>query len=93
MSTEIKKADPKDAIKAIAMNIGKNVEMYVEWMFPEAVEAASSSFLLSIRHSIYNEVMCALESNQDMVAQLKHDVEHRRYMRKMMKQIRKPKLR
>jgi hypothetical protein len=52
---------PTDVIKEIAMDIGKNVAAYIDVMYPLAVQAASSTFLLSVRNVIYSEIMSALD--------------------------------
>jgi hypothetical protein len=53
--------DPSRAlVKGIAMDIGKEVAAYIERMYPQAVSATSSTFLLSVRNSIYNEIIDAL---------------------------------
>src|SRR4051812_12179949 len=51
----------RDIVKEIAMGIGKDVVAYVDVMYPKAVSATSSTFRLSLRNSIYNEIMAALE--------------------------------
>ena len=53
----------RELIKAIAMDIGKEVAAYVQVMYPEAIDAASSTFKLSLRNSIYNEIMAAIDVN------------------------------
>ena len=54
--------DPARAlVKGIAMDIGKEVVAYVERMYPQAVRAASSTFKLSLRNCIYNEIIAALD--------------------------------
>lgn len=47
------------------MDIGKDVCAYIEVMYPQAVKATSSSFLLSVRNSIHNEIMAALETTDE----------------------------
>ena len=49
----------QDIIKAVALDIGKEVASRIETMYPEAVNASGSSFLLSVRNCVYNEVMMA----------------------------------
>lgn len=53
----------KELIKAIAMDIGKEVVAYVEVQYPEAIKASSSTFKLSLRNCIYNQIMAAIEVN------------------------------
>lgn len=47
----------KDLIKAMAMAVGKDLAAYVEVMYPEAMNAASSTFKLSLRNHVYNDIM------------------------------------
>jgi hypothetical protein len=53
----------RDLIKSIAMDIGKEVVAYIEVQYPEAVKATSSTFKLSVRNCIYNQIMAAIEVN------------------------------
>jgi hypothetical protein len=55
---------PRDLVKEIAMDIGKEVAAYIERMYPEAVAAASSTFLLSVRNCIYNQILASLETTR-----------------------------
>jgi len=53
--------DPDVAlIKGVAMDIGKEVVAYVERMYPQAVSATSSTFKLSLRNCIFNEIIAAM---------------------------------
>jgi hypothetical protein len=78
---------PKDIIKEIAMDIGKEVAHYIEHMYPKAVEAASSTFLLSVRNSIYNEIMASIEVNDEgkIIARLQKNKKLRAHQNKMLK--------
>ena len=51
---------PPDLVKEMAMDIGKEVAAYIERMYPKSVEAASSTFLLSVRNCIYNQIIDAI---------------------------------
>ena len=76
--------DPRKAlIKAIALDIGKNVVSYVEGQYPQAVSATSSTFRLSLRNCIFNEIMAALEvtDEEKILARLKANAAHRREMK------------
>lgn len=54
--------DPAKAlVKAVALDIGKQIVAYIEVMYPEAITATSSTFKLSVRNSIYNEIMAAIQ--------------------------------
>lgn len=48
---------PRDLIKAMAEAVGKNLAAYVEVMYPEAMKAASSTFKLSLKNHVYNDIM------------------------------------
>lgn len=48
-------------VKEIAMDIGKDTVAYIEVMYPKAIEATSSTFKLSIRNHIFNQIMAAIE--------------------------------
>lgn len=52
---------PTNIVKEIAMDIGKAVAAHIETMYPNAVKATSSTFLLSVRNTTYNEIMAALD--------------------------------
>jgi hypothetical protein len=74
---------PTDVIKDIAMDIGKAVAAHIETMYPDAVKAASSTFLLSVRNTTYNEIMAALDlTNED---EIRNRLETRRAWRRQHK--------
>lgn len=62
----------EDLVRQIAMDIGKEAVAYVEVMYPQAIEATSSTFKLSLRNHIYNEIMAAIKVNDagEIVARL-----------------------
>jgi hypothetical protein len=80
----------KELVQAIAMDIGKEVAAYIEVMYPKAVEATSSTFLLSVRNSIYNEIMAAIEVNDagQITARIKDRKKFRREWKAAWKKIR-----
>jgi hypothetical protein len=67
-------------VKEMAMDIGKEIVAYIEVMYPEAIKATSSTFKLSVRNSIYNEIMAAIEVTDEgaIVARLKDRKKFRR---------------
>jgi len=82
----------RDVVKEIAMDIGKEVASHIETMYPKAVEAASSTFLLSVRNCVYNEIMAALETIDEQAIRDRLEVrrkfrrQHRATYRKIRKQ-------
>ncbi len=55
----------KELIKEIAMDIGKEVVAYIEVMYPQAIKSTSSTFKLSVRNCIHNQIMAAIEVNDE----------------------------
>lgn len=83
--------DPAKAIiKAVAMDIGKQVVHYIGIQYPQAISACSSTFKLSVRNCIYNEIMAAIEVNDEgkIMARLRDHRDHRRKMNAVWKNLR-----
>lgn len=80
----------RELVKKIAGDIGKDTAAYIEVMYPDAVQAASSTFLLSIRNHIYNEIMAAIDVNDagQIEARLKDRKKFRRNWKAAYKKIR-----
>jgi hypothetical protein len=78
-------------VKEIAMDIGKEVVAYVEVMYPKAIEATSSTFKLSLRNCIYNQIMAAIEVTEEgqIIARLKDRKKFRREWTAAYRKIRK----
>lgn len=81
---------PPDLVKEMAMDIGKEVAAYIERMYPKAVEATSSTFLLSVRNSIYNEIIAAIGTSDadEIAARLADRKVARRRLRALWKRAR-----
>jgi hypothetical protein len=83
--------DPARAlVKGIALDIGKEVVAYVERMYPSAISASSSTFRLSLRNTIYNEIIAALEvtDEAEIVARLAQRRKTRRDLKRQWAAIR-----
>lgn len=83
--------DPARAlVKGIAMDIGKEVVAYVEYMYPQAISATSSTFKLSLRNTVYNEIIAALEitDEKEILARLERRKKERRQLKKQWEIIR-----
>lgn len=81
----------KELVKAIAMDIGKAVVHHIETMYPQAAAAvASSSFKISVRNTVYNEIMAAIEVSDagQITARLKERKQHRRKIKAAYTNIR-----
>lgn len=80
----------REIIKAIAMDIGKDTVAYVEVMYPEAIKATSSSFKLSLRNHIYNQIMAAIDVNDagEIAERLQRRKKHRREWTGMYRKMR-----
>lgn len=81
----------RDIIKEIAMDIGKEVAAHIETMYPKAVQAESSTFLLSVRNCTYNQIMAALDTVDEVAIRerLAAHKQHRRRQRAAYRRIRK----
>lgn len=88
-----KAGDPTRAlVKAIAMDIGKEVVAYIRVMYPQAMEVCPrSTFPLSVRNCIYNEIMAALEVTDEdqIIARLRTRKQFRDRWVKQWRDIRK----
>ena len=83
--------DPQRAlVKGIAMDIGKEVVAYVERMYPQAISATSSTFRLSLRSCIFNEIIAALEvtDEAEILARLERRKKERRELNAMWTRLR-----
>ena len=87
MSDNLPTIYTRDLIKEIAMDIAKEVVHYIDHMYPTAVKAASSTFKLSVRNSIYNEIMAAIQVNDEgqIIARLERNKKIRKHLNKMRK--------
>ena len=81
----------EELIRAIAMDIGKELVAYIEVMYPEAIKATSSTFKLSVRNNIYNQIMAAVKVNDagQIDARLQERKRHRREWVGAYRKIRK----
>lgn len=87
----VKAGDPMKAlVRAIAMDIGKEVVAYVEVQYPEAITATSSTFKLSLRNCIYNQIMAAIDVTDEgeIIARIKDRKKFRRKWKAAWKKIR-----
>lgn len=53
----------RELVKEIAKDIGDAVVAHVEIMYPKAIAATPSTFKLSLRNTIFNEILSAVEVN------------------------------
>lgn len=82
----------RELVKAIAMDIGKAVVHHIETMYPAATDACPSTFRLSVRNTVCNEIMAAIEVNDEgrITARLQERKTHRRKIKAAYQKIRKP---
>lgn len=80
----------KALVRAIAMDIGKEVVAYIEAMYPKAIEATSSTFKLSVRNCIHNEIMAAIQVTDEgeIVARMQERKQFRRQWTAAYRKIR-----
>lgn len=77
-------------VKEIAMDIGKETVAYIEVMYPKAIEATSSTFKLSVRNHIFNEIMAAIQVTDEgkIKARLRDRKRFRRWWTGVYRKIR-----
>lgn len=86
----VKKPDPKELFKEVAMDIGKQVVHHIETMYPAAIEATSSTFKLSVRNCVYNEIMLAMNTKNwvDFIERMDYRKGFRRWQKAVLKSAR-----
>lgn len=57
---------PKELVKAIAEQIGKDLVSYIEVMYPQAIKATSSTFKTSMKNHVYNDIMAIAELHDEV---------------------------
>jgi len=53
----------RELIKEIALDIGKEVVAHIEVMYPAAIAATPGTFKTSVRNTVYNQIMAAIDVN------------------------------
>lgn len=81
--TPASKPIPRDIVRQIATDIGKEVASHIETMYPDAVEATSRNMLRSVRGCVFNEIMAALETTDE--TEILARLERRRVFRRQRK--------
>ena len=93
MKDKFIKTTEREFFKGLAADIGREVAHHIETMYPQAVEACSSNFLLSVKGCVHNEIMAVLDFKGDALAMSKRLAERelfRRKIRKFYGNLRKP---
>lgn len=77
-------------ISAIGMDIGKEVVHHIETMYPDAIRSCSSTFALSVRNCVHNEIIDAFDAKNvtSIDERLRVRKEFRRHMKAVWKKIR-----
>jgi len=80
----------RDIIREMAMDIGKEVASHIETMYPDAVKATSKTMLRSVRNTVFNEIIAAIQLNDEgkIVERLDRRKQFRRRQRAAWKKIR-----
>lgn len=76
---------PRDLLKDLAMDVGKEVAAYIERMYPKAVEATSSTFLLSVRNCIHNEIVATMGLSS--IGEIEQRLERRKRERRQLRAV------
>lgn len=83
----------RDLVKAMAMDVGKSLVAYIEVMYPEAIKATSSTFKLSMRNHVFNDIMSIVELHDESAIRkrLADNEAHRKEWLKQWRKIRRAK--
>lgn len=93
MSDELSRISERDFLKGIAADIAKQVCHHIKVMYPQAVEATPSTFLLSVKGCVINEIMAALDfegGSAEMSRRIAFRESFRRHIEAIYRGLRKP---
>ncbi len=85
MKSGIKLTEEREFLKGIAEDIGREVAHHIDTMYPQAVEACPSTFLLSVRGCVHNQIMAVLDFKGDALSMAKRLAEREAFRRGMGK--------
>lgn len=73
----------RDIVRIIAEDIAADVASHIETMYPDAVVATSLNMLRSVRGTVINNIMAAIQRTDEteILAQIERNRKHRREMR------------
>lgn len=78
----------REKMHEIARDVGKQVVHHIKIMYPDAVAACPSTFLLSVRGCVHNNFMAAIDSEEDVMARIARNEAHRKHIEAMYRKIR-----
>ncbi|MDN4985560.1 hypothetical protein QY049_20575 [Bradyrhizobium sp. WYCCWR 13022] len=81
--SSIETAWSRELVKQIAKDVGDAVAFHIETMYPRAFAAAPSTFPLSVRNTVYNEIMAAVQVND--AGQIAARLEDRKRFRRKLR--------
>lgn len=82
----------RSLVKAIAKDIALQVSHHIKTMYPQAVKASPSTFLISVQGCVQNEIMASLthETQEQIVARLNCRKKFRAKEARLYFKLRKP---
>ena len=73
----------RELVKQIAKDVGDAVVFHIETMYPRALAATPTTFPLSVRNTVFNEILAATEVND--AAHIAARIEERRRARRNLR--------
>ncbi len=75
----------RELVKEIAMDIGKAAVSHLRLMYPDAANALGKSGQLSLRNTVFNEIIAAIDviDANDIRSRLERRKRHRREMHRL----------
>jgi hypothetical protein len=85
MGKDLALQDHDDVIKLLAWEVAKNVIDHHKFVYSKIFEAAPSTFPISIRNAIYNEIQSAIKcrTDQEMKEWIAKSEAHRKEMKRL----------
>ncbi len=77
--------DHDDLVKKLAWEVARNVMEHNRWVYKAVFDAAPSTFPISIRNGIYNQIVSAIECKNDaeIIKWIDQSEAHRNEMRRL----------
>lgn len=90
---QIAVTEPRDMVKELAWEVARNVLDHQKWVYSKIFENAPSTFAISIRNGIYNEISSAIKCHTDFEIHewIANSQRHRKNMQRLKRLSKKAK--
>lgn len=93
MNKQIYIPEKRDMVKELAWEVARNVLDHQKWVYSKIFENAPSTFAISIRNGIYNEISSAIKCHTDLEIHdwIVNSQKHRKEMQRLKRLSKKAK--